>query len=202
MNYTTDGEIPKGEICMRGAPIFKGYYKDKKNTDEAIDKEGWHHTGDVGLIEKNGALKIIDRKKNIYKLSQGEYIAPEKIENVYLRCHLAAEAFVYGDSLQSYNIAIIHPNKDILTKLAAEKGISKSFEELCKDRAITQIVLDQITHQGKQDGLLGFELAKKIALSPVSFGTFGVFTSTMKLQRHIAKQAFEKQIAALYQEPL
>lgn len=71
MNYFTDGPIPKGEVCVRGQPIFKGYYKDKKNTDEAIDKEGWHHTGDVGLIEQNGALRLIDRKKNIYKLSQG-----------------------------------------------------------------------------------------------------------------------------------
>lgn len=87
-------------------------------------------------------------------------------------------------------------------KLAAEKGINKSFEELCKDRAITQIVLDQITQQGKHDGLLGFELAKKIVLSPVSFATHGIFTSTMKLQRHIAKNAFEKQIAGMYSEPL
>jgi len=73
-----------------------------------------------------------------------------------------------------------------LLKLAAHKSISKSFEELCKDRTITKIVLDHITQQGKQDGLLGFELAKKLTLSPVSFATYGIFTSTMKLQRKIA----------------
>jgi long-chain acyl-CoA synthetase len=127
MNYSTDTDPPKGEICVRGDPIFKGYYKDEKNTKEAIDKDGWHHTGDVGLIEKNGALRLIDRKKNIYKLSQGEYVAPEKIENIYLRCPLAAEVFVYGDSLQNYNVGIIVPNKDVLTKIASEKGINKSF---------------------------------------------------------------------------
>jgi long-chain acyl-CoA synthetase len=100
---------------------------------------------------------------------------------------LITEAFVYGDSLQSYNVAVVVPNKDILMKVAADKGIKKSFEELCEDRAITQLVLDQVTQQGKNDGLVGFELPKKIKLHPVSFGTYGIFTNTLKLQRHIAK---------------
>jgi long-chain acyl-CoA synthetase len=66
----------------------------------------------------NGALKIVDRKKNIFKLSQGEYIAPEKIENTYLRCKYVAECFLYGDSLQSYNVAVVHPHMDVLIKAA------------------------------------------------------------------------------------
>jgi long-chain acyl-CoA synthetase len=202
MNYSSSNTPPTGEICLRGEPIFTGYYKDEKNTKETIDKDGWIHTGDVGMILPNGALKIIDRKKNIFKLSQGEYIAPEKIENIYLRCPLAAEVFLYGDSLQSYNVAIVVPNKDILMKVAHDKGIKKSFEELCEDKAVMKMMFDQLTQQGKHDGLLGFELAKKIRLHPTSFGSYGIFTSTLKLQRHTAKQVFEKVIAEMYKEPL
>ena len=100
MDYRiTDKPYPRGEICIRSPCVTTGYFMRPDLTREAIDPQGFLHTGDVGMLLPNGALKILDRCKNIFKLSQGEYVAPEKCENIFIQSKFIEQCMVYGDSL-------------------------------------------------------------------------------------------------------
>ena len=100
-----------------------------------VDNEGWLHTGDVGEWQPNGTLKIIDHKKQIFKLSNGDYVAPENIERVYCHSHYIAQCFVHGDSLKSCVIAIVVPRQSAIKEWAERRGIpSNSFTTLCCHR--------------------------------------------------------------------
>lgn len=126
MGYMSTDNPPRGEIQFMATTNFKGYFRNPERTKEAHDEEGWICTGDVGQINPNGSLKIIDRAKNIFKLQQGEYIAPEKLENIYVQCSLIAQMFVHGESLQSYIVAIVVPDKEVVDKWAPANGINAS----------------------------------------------------------------------------
>jgi len=130
MNYTSaDKPYPRGEICMAGPSIFSGYYKRPDKTAEAFDAEGWFLTGDVGMVFPNGSIKIIDRSKNIFKLSQGEYIAPEKIEQIMSMSPFIAQFFQYGDSFKNCCVAVIVPEEEAIKKWAREN--SKCIRVVC-----------------------------------------------------------------------
>jgi len=197
MNYFA--ENGEGEVCFYGPNIFKGYLKDPTKTAEALDADGWLHSGDIGRWLPNGSLKIIDRKKHIFKLAQGEYIAPEKVENIYTRSVYVAQAYLYGDSLKSACVAIIVPDEDMLMKWAKENGVSGTFAELCKNKDVNQMVLDDITQLGKDSGLHSFEQAKAIVLCAEPFTVEnGFLTPTFKLKRPAVKSHFMQTFVQLY----
>ncbi|XP_013368476.1 PREDICTED: long-chain-fatty-acid--CoA ligase 1 isoform X3 [Chinchilla lanigera] len=197
MNYmAAKGE---GEICVKGPNVFKGYLKDPAKTAEALDKDGWLHTGDIGKWLPNGTLKIIDRKKHIFKLAQGEYIAPEKIENIYLRSEPVAQVFVHGESLQAFLIAIVVPDAEVLASWAKKRGFEGSFEELCRNKDVKKAILEDMVRIGKESGLKTFEQVKGIALHPELFSIDnGLLTPTMKAKRPELRNYFRSQIDELY----
>ncbi|XP_030835065.1 long-chain-fatty-acid--CoA ligase 5-like [Strongylocentrotus purpuratus] len=189
----------KGEICMKGPGVFKGYYKNKEKTDETIDSDGWLHSGDIGEWLPNGALKIIDRKKNIYKLSQGEYVAPEKIENVIMRSSLVAQAFVYGESLKSYNIAVIVPEEEELKRFAENNAINGTVVELCENETVRMAIREDVDKQCVAANLCGFEKVKEYILHPEPFSVEnGLLTPTFKNKRAAIKAKFKEEIDHLY----
>lgn len=134
----------RGEVCLRGPNVFIGYYKNPEKTAEALDEDRWLHTGDIGLWTTNGAVKIIDRKKNIFKLAQGEYVAAEKIENVILGSPFVAQMFVYGDSLQSCLVGIAVPDEEYLARWAKDHGIAGSFADLCANETVHKAIMADI----------------------------------------------------------
>uniref|UniRef100_A0A8C1CY42 Long-chain-fatty-acid--CoA ligase n=1 Tax=Cyprinus carpio carpio TaxID=630221 RepID=A0A8C1CY42_CYPCA len=197
MNYfAANGE---GEVCVKGSNVFQGYLKDQEQTSEAIDKDGWLHTGDVGKWLPNGTLKIIDRKKHIFKLAQGEYIAPEKIENIYIRSDPVAQVFVHGDSLQACLVGIVVPDPDFLPGWAKKRGIEGSYTEMCKSKELKNAILEDIIRLGKEAGLKSFEQVRDIALHMEMFSVQnGLLTPTLKAKRAELRNHFKQQTDQLY----
>uniref|UniRef100_A0A8C3KNE6 Arachidonate--CoA ligase n=1 Tax=Calidris pygmaea TaxID=425635 RepID=A0A8C3KNE6_9CHAR len=187
-----EGEV----ICVKGPNVFKGYLKDEEKTTEALDQEGWLHTGDIGKWLPNGTLKIIDRKKHIFKLAQGEYIAPEKIENIYIRSDPVAQIYVHGDSLQAFLVGIVVPDSEVMPGWAKKRGFDGTYAELCKNKVS---IMEDMVRLGKESGLHSFEQVKAIYIHSDMFSVQnGLLTPTLKAKRPELRDYFKKQIEELY----
>jgi len=189
----------QGEICVKGTNVFLGYFEDPAKTNETIDSDGWLHTGDIGQWRPNGTLKIIDRKKHIFKLSQGEYIVPEKIENIYIRSPYVEQIFVHGESLKSCIVAIIVPDVEVIKRWASANGIPGTLTVLCNNPDVKNLILNDILRHGKEAGLKSFEQVKDIYLHPDPFSIQnGLLTPTLKSKRPEIRNYFKPQFEDLY----
>ena len=206
LDYSVDDMIdgincPSGEICVKGPSVFQGYYKNDEENDSSFDKDGYFHTGDVGRIFPNlgNGLRVVDRVKEIFKLSQGEYIVPAKLESIYYQCPYIKQIMVYGNSNMNNIIAIINPE---LIRCAKDMGIP--IEELSKDeenpnlKDLIRKDLQKIATEAKFNGL------EKIKYMILTFEGFtvnnGCMTPTMKIMRKKVELRFKERIDKMYNE--
>lgn len=164
--YLAKNNPPQGEIFIRGGSVSSYYWDNEEETKGAFAEGGWFMTGDIGEFDKYGHLKIIDRKKNLVKTLNGEYIALEKLESVYRSSPVVGNICVYAAQDQDKPIAIIVPAEPALKKLASENGIKgDTLEQLVHNEDLKSIVLTQLTAAGKAGGLKGIELVKGVVMS-------------------------------------
>ncbi|XP_020099651.1 long chain acyl-CoA synthetase 2 [Ananas comosus] len=192
--------LPRGEICLRGTTLFSGYHKRPDLMDEVLI-DGWFHTGDIGEWQQDGAMKIIDRKKNIFKLSQGEYVAVEHVESAYMQCPLIASVWVYGNSFESFLVGVAVPERKPLEDWAASNNVIGNFEEICKHPKAKKHILDELNTTGRKHELKGFEMLKAVYLETAPFDIErGLITPTFKLKRPQLLKYYKECIDGLYQE--
>jgi long-chain acyl-CoA synthetase len=163
--YSTNKPNPQGEIWIRGPSVLDEYYQNEKETKENIS-DGWFKTGDVGEWDSSGHLKIIDRKKNLVKTLNGEYIALEKLESIYRSATVVGNICIYADQNKAKPVAIIAPAEPALKKLASDNGIQgNSLEELVHNKKLRDLVLKELQNVGRSGGLSGIEIIEGVALS-------------------------------------
>ena len=200
INDMIDGvNCPAGEICLKGPLIFNGYYKNDAENAKAFDEEGYFHTGDVGRIFPNlgNGLKIVDRVKEIFKLSQGEYIIPAKLESIYSKSNLIQQIMIFGNSSYNNIIAIISPDK---FHCARELEITE--EELVKDeenQKLKNIIIKDLDRLATEASLNGLEKVKYVLLTFEGFTIDNeCMTPTMKIVRKKVELRYKNRIEKLY----
>ncbi|MFQ5772836.1 MAG: long-chain fatty acid--CoA ligase, partial [bacterium] len=177
--------------------VMKGYYKNEDATREAIDANGWFHTGDIGHFDEEGFLVITDRKKNIIVTAGGKNIAPQYIENLLITSRYIEQAVVLGDK-RKYCSALLVPNIELVNKFAEEQGIGdKSVEDLLKEPSVIELFEKEVEAVSKE--LASYESIKKFALIEHPFTIEnGELTPTMKVKRKIVEERYKDIIEGLY----
>lgn len=173
MDYlTTDTPHPRGELLIRGNSLFTGYYRNEEETKKAMLPDGWFRTGDIASVDEKGRFRIIDRRKNVLKLAQGEYISPERIENIYLS-HLTflAQGYVHGDSVQTCLIAIFGVLPELFAPFASnvlgQKIAADDMQAIgaaCKDVKVRKAVVRELDKVGRKNKFAGYERVKNCYL--------------------------------------
>ncbi|XP_076338573.1 fatty acid CoA ligase Acsl3-like [Tachypleus tridentatus] len=201
--HKTDYPNPRGEIIVGGDTVTKGYYKNEPLTKECFQEEKgirWFFTGDIGEVYPDGTIKIIDRKKDLIKLQFGEYISLGKVETELKTSTLLDNICAYGDSFESYLVALVVPNRNQLQQLA--KTLHKdhlSFSDMCQDSEIVAAVQKALVDHGKKACLQRVEIPTKVKLVTEEWiPDTGLVTAAFKLRRKIIQNYYRCDIETMY----
>jgi long-chain acyl-CoA synthetase len=187
-----------GEILTRGPNVMKGYYNKPQATAEAIDAEGWFHTGDIGVIE-DGYLRITDRKKDIIVTAGGKNIAPQPIENQIKTNKYVSQAVMIGDK-RKFPVMLVVPNWETLEKWARLKNIIWTDRAQLLQMPTIQAKMNQEV-MGEMEGFARYEVPKKIALLEHDFSIErGELTPTLKVKRRVIDKTYKQIVDSLYQD--
>ncbi|UZJ57447.1 hypothetical protein CBS101457_006767 [Exobasidium rhododendri] len=209
LGYTSkDLPMPRGELLSRGQSVFDGYFKDEAKTKEALDSEGWLSSGDVASVDSAGRFYIIDRVKNLVKLSQGEYVAIENVEGKLSSLKYFAQLWLYGDSKEDHLVAIAVPEPEVFAPFASivsgETVLANdmsSLQKACENPKVLQATLKELIKLGKEEKLKGYEIPKALKLRAEPFSAEnGLLTPTFKMKRPEAKKMLAKDLELLYSQ--
>lgn len=173
MEYSVDDKpYPRGELLLRGNSMFREYFKNPEETSKAMTEDGWFRTGDVCQVDEMGRFIIIDRRKNVLKLAQGEYISPERLEGVIMsELGYLAQAYVHGDSVQTFLVGIFGVAPDMFAPFASKvlgRSIGATDLEAIKaaltDDKVRRAVLRDLERVAKKHKLAGYERVRNVSL--------------------------------------
>jgi long-chain acyl-CoA synthetase len=187
-----------GEICVKGPSIMKGYYKKPEATAEAIDADGWFHTGDIGEFSEGKYLKITDRKKEIFKTSGGKYVAPQLVENKLKESILIEQAIVVGEG-QKFPSALLIPEFNALKEWCSRNGIEYSDDsQMIKNQKVREKFNEEV--KDLMQNIAQYEQVKKVELLPKLFTIdSGELTPTLKLKRKVIHNKYKDLIEGMYE---
>lgn len=209
MGYFTSDKPPRGEVCVKTSYMISGYYKNQEETDEKF-QNGFFCTGDIGAMERPGFVRVIDRKKNIFKLAQGEFVAPEKIEGVFeSRSNLIEQVYLYGNIYQNNVVAVIIPHMEALKQWKKSNNDEDNesdasddvhdIEQLCNLPEVNDLYMNELRALGQAQGLQGWEIPASIIIDPQPFSVENhLLTCTMKKSRPQLEKRYKMKLEALY----
>jgi len=190
--------IEDGEILVRGDNIMMGYFKNEAASNEVLEKDGWFHTGDIGVLDPEGFLKITDRKKDLIITAGGKNVSPQNIENLLKLKKTISQVMVHGDK-RKFLSAIVTLKEEFVEDFAKNKNLNLKYEDACNNQEIQDLVEKDI--QSVNEDLASYETIKKFKVLPNNFSQeTGELTPTLKVKRKVVTQKYQDILDSFYND--